>query len=208
VLLRRLRAHGRDCRQDGGRPIWIADCPAHEHRGGPFRIEQHTDGTVTVHPCRSHGQAHTGAEVIAALAVDDKRVIPFDRPAPLFQDPRRPRFKRTGPVADSFEIFERLTAALVDGGYDEGRGRTGRFRCPACGAKGDGHGLKVDHAPNAAGTERKILLVGQANRCPVEEILTPLEMTVAELCAGDDVDDLGEEDEGSRACLPNASGGP
>jgi putative DNA primase/helicase len=154
---------------------------------------------VTVHPCRSHGQAHTGAEVIAALAVDDKRVIPFDRPAPLFQDPRRPRFKRTGPVADSFEIFERLTAALVDGGYDEGRGRTGRFRCPACGAKGDGHGLKVDHAPNAAGTERKILLVCQANRCPVEEILTPLEMTVAELCAGDDVDDLGEEDEGSSA---------
>jgi hypothetical protein len=39
---------------------------------------------------------------------------------------------------------------------------------------------------------RKILLLCDANRCPPEEILEPLGMTLADICAGDDVDDLDE----------------
>jgi D5 N terminal like len=49
---------------------------------------------------------------------------------------------------------------------------------------------------------RKILVVCSTNRCPPEEILEPLSMTVAEICAGDDVDDLGEEEAPAPASTP------
>jgi hypothetical protein len=55
-----------------------------------------------------------------------------------------------------------------------------------------GHGLRVDWDPNR---RRRILLVCDSQRCPVEEILEPLGMTPAELCAHDDTDDLGKDEE-------------
>jgi putative DNA primase/helicase len=213
LVLRRLQSHGRTVEQDStGGPVWTADgCPAHTGRSGMVRVDQHDDdGTVSVHPHRKDGEVVCTPEtIIAALALaGDDRVRPFDRnrqpvrqPIPavtskLFQDPPEPE------PADSYEIFERLKRALVDVGCDEGRGVSGRYRCPACGAKGDGHGLKIDHQPNAFGTRRKILLVCQANRCPVEEILDPLGMTLAQICAGDNVDDLGAEEGHAAAPLP------
>jgi hypothetical protein len=192
LVLRRLRGHGRNADQIEGDPRWVAVCPAHERSGGgpSVRIDQHVDGTVSIHPHRKAGGiVCTPEQILAALAIDDPRVRPFQRngrraPGP-FAKPARP--PRSGPTGDSFEIFDRLTDALVP--YT-GRRSPPRYDCPACGAKGDGHGLRVDHDPNRS---RKILLLCDSNRCPPEEILEPLGFTLAELCAGDDTDDLGEE---------------
>jgi AAA domain len=105
----------------------------------------------------------------------------------------KPARRRIGePTVDSHEIFERIKQALVDGGFEGRRGHP-RYQCPACGSPGDGHGLRITHHPNASGTKRKILLVCDANRCPPEEILEPLGLTLADICAGDDVDDLDAE---------------
>ena len=202
LVLRRFQTHGRDIRQDDrGGPTWIGDCPNHDGRSGMVRLDQHTNGTVAVHPHRDNGTIICTPEVIlSAIAVADDRIKPYSTngyggglgtKADPFARPARTR--PDGPVEDSYEIFERLKQALVDGGYADRRGHP-RYRCPACGSPGDGHGLRIQHNPNAAGTRRKILLICDSNRCPVEEILEPLGMTLADICAGDDVDDLDDED--------------
>jgi hypothetical protein len=204
-LLRYLQTHGRNVDQDkAGGPTWFATCPNHDGRSGMIRLDQHVNGTVTVHPHRENGAIICEPEaILGAISVTDDRIKPYSNndhrsglgsKADPFAHPARPR-NTDGPVEDSHEIFERLKKALVEGGYDEGRGASGRYRCPACGAKGDGHGLKIDHKPNAFGAKRKILLHCHANRCPDEEILEPLEMTPADICAGDDVDDLHEDED-------------
>ncbi len=204
LVLRRLNAHGRDVKQDErGGPIWIAACPNHEGRSGMVRFHQDDKaGTVAVHPHRDNGEiVCTPEAILGAIAIADDRIQPYSTnghgglgtKADPFARPARPR-NTDGPTEDSHEIHARLTAALVEGGYDEGRGKSGRFRCPACGAKGDGHGLRITHNPNAAGTKRRILVICDSNRCKTEEILEPLGMTLADVCAGDDVDDLDEDD--------------
>jgi hypothetical protein len=102
--------------------------------------------------------------------------------------------------------MERLRQALHDEGYAGKRANTDRYECPACGAKGDGHGLRVTHNPNAVG-KRKILLLCDANRCPVDEILQPLGLDIAAICAADDVDDMADEREASESPVPG-DGGP
>jgi hypothetical protein len=191
LVLRRLRAHGRDVRQDDrGAPTWVATCPAHEGNTGPgVRIDQHNDGTVVVHPHTAKGC--TPETILAALSIDDTRIVPFGAANGHPFRPARPR--TTGPTESSHAIFDRLTEALAP--Y-AGRRSPPRYDCPACGAKGDGHGLRVDHDPNRP---RKILLLCDSNRCPPDEILEPLGMTLAELCVGDDTDDLGEEDSAASA---------
>ena len=206
LVLRRLNTHGRKVDQDPtGGPIWFVACPNHDGRSGIIRFDQHNDGTVAVHPHRDNGEiVCEPGQILGALAIDDDRIRPFSNnghgglgtKADPFARPARPR-NTDGPTEDSYEIFERLKTALVEGGYDEGRGASGRYRCPACGAKGDGHGLRITHKPNAFGTKRKVLLICDSNRCEPEEILEPLGMTLADICAGDDVDDLDGEDDPS-----------
>jgi hypothetical protein len=126
--------------------------------------------------------------VLAGLAVDDKRIHPYWAAAGevfILPGPHR----RQRPPGDGLAIYERLRAVL-DESYDDGRGRTGRYQCPACGARGDGHGLRVDYDPNR---ERRILLICDANRCDPAESLEALGMTLAELCADDDTVNLGVE---------------
>lgn len=201
LVLRRLNTHGRKVDQDPtGGPVWFATCPNHEGRSGMVRLDQHVNGMVYVHPHREAGAIVCTPEVIlGAIAVADDRIRPFSQnghggglgtEADPFARPARPR--TSGPVEDSHEIFERLKTALVEGGYDDRRGHP-RYQCPACGAPGDGHGLRIEHKPNSM--RRKILLTCDANKCPAEEILDPLEMTLAEICAGDDVDDLDDDEE-------------
>ena len=207
-MLRRLHAHGRDVNQDtAGGPTWIATCPNHDGRAGMIRLDQDTRGNVHVHPHRDNGRIICEpATILGALAIDDDRICPFvanngdggiGTKADAFARPGRPRNK--GPTEDSHDIYERLRQALVDAGLDEGRGHSGRYRCPACGAKGDGHGLGISHNPNAFGTKRKILLVCHSNKCKTEEILDAIGWTLAEICAGDDVDDLDEKDKQPRS---------
>ena len=204
LILRRFNGHGRDINQDDrGGPTWVGTCPNHDGRAGMVRFDQHTNGTVSVHPHRDNGEiVCEPSAILAAVAIADDRIRlftannghgdigtsadPFARPA---------RTQSTGPAEDSHEIFERLNQALVDAGCAGTRSHTGRYRCPACGSPGDGHGLRITHNPNAAGTKRKVLLICDTNRCETEEILERLGMTLAEICAGDDVDDLGGGDE-------------
>jgi putative DNA primase/helicase len=196
-VLRRLDVHKRDVQQIDGGSTWVAHCPDHTGRSGMVRFDQYNDGTVAVHPHRRAGQIVCEPEsIIAALAITDERVRPYStngvgKVGDPFSKPARVR-RNGGPTVDSHEIFERLKQALVDNDCTGPRGHP-RYRCPACQAPGDGHGLRIAHHPNAAGTKRKILLICDANRCPAEEILEPLGMTLAELCAGDDVDDLDDE---------------
>jgi hypothetical protein len=200
VVLRRLKAHGREVHQDGGRSTWVVTCPAHEGNTGPgVRLDQRNDGTVVVHPHTAMGC--TPAAILAALAIDDDRIVPFGATNghPFTRPARSPH---RGPSVDSDDIFDRLTEALAP--Y-AGRRSPPRYDCPACGAKGDGHGLRVDHDPSRS---RKILLLCDSNRCPAEEILEPLGMTLAELCAGDDTDDLGQEDGGYLSSGEIASAAP
>jgi hypothetical protein len=201
LVLRRLNTHGRKADQDPtGGPVWFAACPNHEGRSGMIRFDQYTNGTVAVHPHRADGQVVcTPEQILGAIAVADDRIRPFGSnghsggglgtASDPFARPARPR--NTGPVEDSYEIFERLKQALVDGGYTDRRGHP-RYKCPACGAPGDGHGLRIEHKPNSMG--RRILLRCDSNQCPPAEILEAIGWTLAGICAGDDVDDLGEEE--------------
>jgi hypothetical protein len=177
---------GRDSKQVDGGPHWITGCPTEDHIAPVVRWDQHADGKVTVHPCV---KGCTTEQILTGLAITDNRIRAY---SPNGSDPfTKPRRLRTGgtPPGDGLAIYEKLRAALDDG-YDDGRGRTGRYQCPACGARGDGHGLKVDYDPNR---NRRILLLCFQG-CPVDEILEPLGMTKAELCADDDTDDLGEDE--------------
>jgi AAA domain len=186
LVLRRLRSYELRPEQVDSGPHWSSACPTEGHLGPRVRWDQHTDGTVTVHACT---KGCDGAAVLDGLTLDDKRIKAHSPNGhDPFTKPGRPRGQRT--PGDALEIYEKLRAALDDG-YDDGRGRTGRYQCPACGAKGDGHGLKVDYDPNRS---RRILLLCFQG-CSVEEILEPLGMTPAELCADDDTDDLGEDEE-------------
>jgi hypothetical protein len=186
LVLRRLRSYELRPEQVDSGPHWTSACPTEGHLGPRVRWDQHTDGTVTVHACT---KGCDGAAVLDGLTLDDKRIKAHSPNGhDPFTKPGRPRGQRT--PGDALEIYEKLRAALDDG-YDDGRGRTGRYQCPACGAKGDGHGLKVDYDPNRS---RRILLLCFQG-CSVEEILEPLGMTPAELCADDDTDDLGEDEE-------------
>jgi hypothetical protein len=202
LVLRRLNTHGRKADQDPtGGPVWFVACPNHEGRSGMIRLDQDVNGKVAVHPHRDNGQVVCTPEVIlAAIAVADDRIRPYSNnghgggvgtKADPFARPARTR--SSGPAEDSREIFERLKQALVDGGCAGRRGHP-RYECPACGAPGDGHGLRIEHKPNSMG--RKILLVCDTNRCPTEEILEAIGWTLADICAGDDVDDLDEEEDG------------
>jgi hypothetical protein len=186
LVLGRVRGHGREYKQVDNGPHWITGCPTENHIAPVVRWDQHPNGKVSVHGC-VHGC--TPAQIIAGLALDDTRIRAHSNGQEPFSGPARLRTGGT-PPGDGLEIYEKLKASLDDG-YDRGRGRTGRYECPACGAKGDGHGLRVNYDPNR---DRRILLICDSNRCPIEEILEPLGMTLAELCADDDTDDLGEED--------------
>jgi putative DNA primase/helicase len=185
LVLRRIRAHGRVADQVGGGARWITGCPTEGHIAPLVRWDQRNDGTVRVHACV---KGCTPDEVIAGLDVGDRHIRAW---SPNGQDPfvQPGRTRRQRTPGDGLAIYEKLRAALDDG-YDDGRGRTGRYQCPACGARGDGHGLKVDYDPNRS---RRILLLCFQG-CPVEEILESLGMTKAELCADDDTDDLGEDE--------------
>jgi hypothetical protein len=200
LVLYRIQGHGRDSKQIDGGPHWITGCPTENHIAPVVRWDQHPNGKVSVHAC-VHGC--TPEQILAGLTLDDPRVRAY---SPNGQDPftgpARVR-STTGPPGDGLAIYEKLKAALDDG-YDDGRARTGRYQCPACGARGDGHGLKVDYDPNRS---RRILLICHSTRCSVDEILEPLGMTKAELCADDDTDDLGEE-EASPAGEAEGEGSP
>jgi hypothetical protein len=154
---------------------------------------------VAVHPHLKDGKVVCATETIkGALAIDDPKIVPFTKNGHGKKPPGQPTSPaptrtRAQPKADSYAIFERLRQALRDGGYAERRANTDRYRCPACEAPGDGHGLRITHVPNPAPGERHILLVCDSQKCPPEEILEPLGMTVADICAADDVNDLGEE---------------
>jgi putative DNA primase/helicase len=186
LVLGRVRGHGREHKQVDNGPHWITGCPTEGHIAHLVRWDQHTNGKVSVHPCV---KGCTPAEILAGLTLDDDRIRAYSpNGSDPFTKPGRPRTGGT-PPGDGLAIYEKLKAALDDG-YDDGRGRTGRYQCPACGVRGDGHGLKVDYDPNRS---RRILLLCFQG-CPVEEILEPLDMTLAELCADDDTDELGEEE--------------
>jgi len=178
LVLSRLNGHGREANQDTtGSPTWVAVCPNHDGNTGPgVRFDQDTNGNVAVHPHRRNGEIIcTPEQILGALAITNDRIRPYSNNGHrnglgTASDPfaRPARHRNSGPVEDSHEIFECLKTALAEGGYAERRGHP-RYRCPACGAKGDGHGLRITHNPNAAGTKRKILLICDSNRCPAEE---------------------------------------
>jgi hypothetical protein len=182
LVLSRLRGYGRDTSQVGNGPQWITGCPTEGHIRGTVRWDQLTNDSVRVHAC---GDGCTADQVLAGLSIDDNRIRPYSPNGDQFTGPARPG--RQGPPGDGLAIFEKLKHALEDGGFAWHRAATGRYQCPACGAPGDGHGLRVNYDPSRP---RRILLLCDANRCPVDEILEPLGMTVAELCADDDTDDL------------------
>jgi Protein of unknown function (DUF3631) len=186
LVLRRVKAHGREVDQVDGGPRWVTGCPTEGHIAPVVRWDQRTDGTVRVHACV---KGCTVEQILVGFTLDDRRIRAYSNGQDQFTQPGRSR-RRTEP-GDGLAIYEKLRAALDDG-FDDGRGRTGRYQCPACGARGDGHGLRVDWDPNR---RRRILLVCDSQRCPLEEVLEPLGMTLAELCADDDTDDLGEDEE-------------
>jgi hypothetical protein len=181
----RMVGHGRKVEQVGNGPQWVTGCPTEGHIRGTVRWDQHTNGTVRVHAC---GDGCTAEQVLAGLAIDDHRIRPYSPNGDAFTGPARVQ-NASRTHGDGLATFEKLKHALEDGGFAWHRAATGRYQCPACGAAGDGHGLKVDYDPNRP---RRILLLCFQG-CPTEEILEPLGMTLADLCADDDTDDLGQE---------------
>jgi hypothetical protein len=189
LVLRRVQGHGRTRKQIDDGPHWVTGCPTENHIAPVVRWDQHPNGKVTVHQCVS---GCTPEQILAGLNLDDPRIRAY---SPNGHEPftKPGRLRTSSTPGDGLAIYEKLKAALDDD-FDDGRGRTGRYRCPACGAKGDGHGLKVDYNPN---NPRRILLFCHSTGCSTEEILEPLGMTKAELCADDDTDDLGVDEEGA-----------
>ena len=183
LVLNRIKGHDRIAKQVDNGPQWVTGCPTEGHIAPLVRWDQRTDGKVYVYPC-GHGCAPH--EVLAGLAIDDPRIRAW---SPNGQDPfvQPGRASRNGTPGDGLAIYEKLVQALEDGGFAGRRSHSGRYQCPACGSPGDGHGLRVDYDPNRA---RRILLLCDSHRCPLDEILEPLGMTLAELCADDDTDEV------------------
>jgi hypothetical protein len=192
LVLRRAHAHGLRVQQDpSGAPIWVTGCPCAPRTGLVVQWRQDPDtGDVTVQPHRRDGHiVCTPADILAGLSLNDPRIQPFEWPPKPRPRPVRARIARD-PAADSSETLDRLESALRRGGYAGRRSWSGRYSCPACGGSGDtGRGIKVTHQPHAVG-KRKILIVCYTGRCRLVDILEPLGLTVAELCAADDTDDL------------------
>ena len=192
LVLNRIKGHDRIAKQVSNGPQWVTGCPTEGHIAPLVRWDQRTDGKVYVHAC-GHGCAPL--EVLAGLAIDDPRIRAWspNGQQPFVEPTQAPR-RRSGPPGDGLAIYEKLVQALEDGGFAGRRSRSGRYQCPACGSPGDGHGLRIDYDPNRS---RRILLLCDSQRCPLDEILEPLGMTPAELCADDDTDDLSEEEDPS-----------
>jgi AAA domain len=199
LIRRRAAAHKPKLpidQEPGGTGTWVSHCPNHNGaRTGPvIRWDQHPDGTVSVHPHRDGDQLVCAVgPILLSLGIDDPRIRPYRnsaQPGP------------SDPGTDPYAIYTKLRQALRDGGYvwseTRARGGSDRFGCPACGAKGDGHGLHVTYTPNPAPGQRHIRLYCHDRDCPEQEILEPLGITVAELRSGDDVDDLGDDPQGIR----------
>jgi putative DNA primase/helicase len=185
LVLNRIDGHGRTSKQIDNGPQWITGCPTENHIAPLVRWDQYPDGKVYVHAC---GHGCTPLEVLAGLTINDPRIRAWtpNGQQPFVEPPQAPR-GRNGPPGDGLAIFEKLKAALEDGGFAGRRSHSGRYQCPACGSPGDGHGLRVDYDPNR---NRRILLLCDTSRCPIEEILEPLGMTKAELCADDDTNQV------------------
>ncbi len=136
---------------------YLGQCPTHRTRKICLEFDEAAD-VMHVHappcPCLPY-------EVIRQLDLnrDDTAVVPYVVPSQRAALTEQRTTTRAAVLAGAGagtagDAYERLTAALEAAGLAGGRADlgarsgTGRYTCPACGALGDGHGLKVDRQPD------------------------------------------------------------
>jgi hypothetical protein len=199
LVKRRLDAYGLQPQQVDGKPRWTSGCPVCGSKAPKVRWDQHDGGTVTVHPCQGGCEP---VAILAALNIDDERVrVPngqtdwnqFTRPGRGHRPP--------DPDAEPYELLvDRLReAGLIGyggkGGKESPHGWV-KAGCPACGAAGDGHGLKVVRGDAVRNNRTgRLVFLHCFNGCPPSEVLEALGLTWADLLAGDDVEDLSGDEE-------------
>jgi hypothetical protein len=123
--------------------IWIGQCPTHRSLGATVKVEAEAwfDGPVTIHPCP---RGCLSEEIARILRLTEHAVAP-ER---LRRIKARINIRRFG-GPDGATQYLRVVNALFAQGLDgrrsdvDGVRGEGRYECPVCGAKPDGHGLKV-----------------------------------------------------------------
>lgn len=202
VVLRRLRSHDLQPQQDGGGPRWLSGCPVCESKAPKVRWDQHDGGTVILHPCQGGCDP---VAILAGLALDDPRIRPYSsngKPTEPFLQPARLRQER--PPDPNAEPYELLVGKLRDAGLIGHGGKGGKESphgwvkavCPACGAAGDGHGLKVVRGDAVRNNRTgRLVFLHCFSGCAPEEVLEALSLTWSDLLAGDDVDDLSDHEQ-------------
>jgi hypothetical protein len=193
TVLHRLRvAYGLRPEQINGGPEWASACP--EHRIGPrITWRQHNDGRVTLGPCN---QGCTPAEILGWLVLDDPRILDWAEWKSMPAAAASARTSRTTAPGGGRGGFEILADALRDAGCIGSGGKSGyesphgwiKAKCPACGAAGDGHGVRVDRQDVPG---KRSVLIHPFCGCSTEDVLAAVGVAWEDLLDGDEVDDLG-----------------
>jgi AAA domain-containing protein len=155
-----------------GDGVWRGPCPVH-------RTEYHVeveegpglDDAVTIGPCPG---GCLPEETIGLLGLGEQA----QPPAEWTRARRRINTRRYGSPDGAGSQYLRVLAALQARGFTgrrsdpTGVSGDGRYMCPACGAPGDGHGLRV-----SIGETQPVVLVCHACRAPTGELLAALGLT-------------------------------
>jgi putative DNA primase/helicase len=155
--------------------MWRGQCPWHkseytvtvEEGPGP-------DDPVTIHPC----PGGCAPEEISRLLSLNGQAKPPEQWTHIRTETAKKRFG----TPDAADQYLRVVAALLAQGHGgrrsdvNGTAGDGRYTCPACGAPGDGHGLKV-----SVGATQPVVMHCYGCQAPVEEILAALGLTWADI---------------------------
>jgi hypothetical protein len=154
----KARANNCDWQSTGEAGVWSLQCPRHRDRTVRLDLDP-ASNRFEVHICPS---GCLGYETIRQLQLGDF-AVPY-MPAGVRPDVARKVLKVRQVIAGSADAvpgqsgrgssdgYGRLVDALEVAGLDGSRSDPdavrgeGRYQCPACGAAGDGHGLKVTRA--------------------------------------------------------------
>jgi Protein of unknown function (DUF3631) len=159
--------------------MWVGQCPTHRSEA-MVRVEEGVslDDPVTIDPCRAGCPPEW---IIRTLGLTGYAEAP-----PRWQRIRKDINVRRFGSPEGADQYTRVVAALFAQGLDgrrsdvDGVRGEGRYQCPVCGAKGDGHGLKVRQ-----GDSQPVVLhcfeCDRAGRSDPEEILKALGLKWADI---------------------------
>lgn len=158
-----------------------AQCPrCKNHHFVEFHFDEDDPNYIAIEPCDN---GCLPEDVIKLLAIDETLAEWVKAPGwfERFEQTTRahlPHVLSSGEkVNTDASAFLRLVGIFEARGYNEGRGYRGnkpegRYRCPSCDARGDGHGVKIE-----MGKDQPVVLFCHSCKISCDKILTELDLT-------------------------------